>query len=171
MQLIPSFQIDHLRLKQGLYISRKDFFGRECVTTFDIRMKKPYDEEVMTTGSAHAIEHIGATFLRSDDLWKDKIIYFGPMGCRTGFYLIVAGDIDVETIYPLIERTFDYISDYKGEIPGATPRECGFCVDMDLAMANRDAALYYNILINATKFNFEYPKPRKKRASANSEKK
>lgn len=164
MQQIPSFQIDHMRLKSGLYVSRRDYLGYECLTTFDIRMKKPYAEEVMDTGSIHAIEHICATYLRNDELWKDKIIYFGPMGCRTGFYLIVSGDVDTDIIYPLIERTFDYCAEFEGEIPGATPKECGYCVDMDLAAAKRDAAMYYNVLISATKTNFSYPQPRKKTA-------
>lgn len=163
METIPSFKIDHLRLKAGLYVSRKDLLGDEMITTFDIRMKRPYREDVMSTGSVHALEHICATFMRNDELWGHRIIYFGPMGCRTGFYLIVAGDVDTETILPLIERTFDYVSDFEGEIPGATPSECGYCVDMDLEEAKRDAALYYNIIIDAKKENFNYPKPRKKK--------
>ncbi len=164
MDNIPSFTIDHLRLKSGLYVSRKDYIGYETLTTFDIRMKKPYAEEVMDTGSIHALEHIIATYLRNDELWKSKIIYFGPMGCRTGFYLIINGDITTETILPLVERAFDYASDFEGEIPGATPIECGFCVDMDLTQAKIDAALYYNVLISAKKDNFNYPAPKKTKA-------
>lgn len=163
MKTIASFQVDHLRLKSGLYVSRKDVVGDEVITTFDIRMKRPYQEDVMSTGSIHALEHICATYIRNDELWKDKIIYFGPMGCRTGFYLIVAGDVTTDAIRPLIERTFDYASDFEGEIPGATPKECGFCVDMDLAEAKRDATLYYNVIIDGKKENFNYPKPRKKK--------
>ena len=147
METIPSFAIDHLRLKSGLYVSRKDDVGESKVTTFDIRMKRPYHEDVMDTASIHAIEHIGATYLRNDALWGNKIIYFGPMGCRTGFYLIVKGDMGTDEIYPLIERMFDYISDFEGDIPGATPNECGYCVDMDLSQAKIDATLYYNMLI------------------------
>ncbi len=164
MDTIPSFQIDHLRLKGGLYVSCKYVIGNETLTTFDIRMKRPYKEDVMTTGSIHAIEHIGATYIRNDELWKDKIVYFGPMGCRTGFYLIVVGDYGTQDIYPLIERTFDFISDFEGDIPGATPKECGYCVDMDLDEARNDATLYYNLLISAKKDNFNYPKPRKPRS-------
>ena len=163
METIASFQVDHLRLKSGLYVSRKDVVGDEVITTFDIRMKRPYQEDVMSTGSIHALEHICATYISNDELWKDKIIYFGPMGCRTGFYLIVAGDVTTDAIRPLIERTFDYASDFEGEIPGATPKECGFCVDMDLAEAKRDATLYYNVIIDGKKENFNYPKPRKKK--------
>lgn len=163
MDTIQSFQVDHTRLKSGLYISRKDRLGYETVTTFDIRMKRPYHDEVMETGSVHALEHICATFLRNDELWKDRIIYFGPMGCRTGFYLLVNGDVDTETIYPLIERTFDFAAEFEGDIPGATLKECGYCIDMDLAKAKEDAALYYNVLISAKKENFVYPQPRKPR--------
>ncbi len=169
METIPSFTIDHLRLKAGLYVSCKYVIGAETVTTFDIRVKRPYHEDVMTTGSVHALEHICATYLRNDPLWKDRIIYFGPMGCRTGFYLIVVGDVDTDTIRPLVERTFDYASEFTGDIPGATPKECGYCVDMDLEEAKNDAAMYYNVLIEGKKENFTYPKPRKKRQSKSDE--
>ena len=163
MEAIPSFSIDHLRLKAGLYVARRDLLGEEMITTFDIRMKRPYHEDVMTTGSVHALEHVCATYLRSDELWGRRILYFGPMASRTGFTLIIAGDVDTETIRPLIERTFDYASEFTGDIPGATPKECGYCVDMDPEEARRDAALYYNLLIDAKKENFNYPKPRKKK--------
>ncbi|MDD4316574.1 MAG: S-ribosylhomocysteine lyase [Clostridia bacterium] len=163
MLKIPSFEIDHLRLKPGLYVSRKDEVSYETVTTFDIRMKRPYREDVMDTGAMHALEHICAAYMRNDELWGSKILYFGPMGCRTGFYLLVVGDIGTEEILPLIERTFDFASDYEGEIPGATPIECGYCVDMDLEGAKAHAALYYNLLIDAKKENFNYPKKRQKK--------
>ena len=163
MSTIPSFQVDHTRLKAGLFVAKKDRLGYETVTTFDLRLKRPYHDDVMETGSIHALEHICGDFLRKDELWKDKIIFFGPMGCRTGFNLIVAGDIDTDTIYPLVERTFDYAADFEGEIPGATPKECGFYMDMDLDKAKEDAALYYNLLISAKKENFNYPQPRKPR--------
>lgn len=161
METIPSFKIDHLRLKAGLYVSCKYLIGAETVTSFDLRLKRPYQEEVMTTGSVHALTHICATFLHNDPLWKDRIVYFGPMACRTGFYLIVVGDVDTDTILPLIERTFDHASEFEGDVPGATPKECGYCVDMDLDEAKNDAAMYYNLLIDAKKENFNYPKPRK----------
>ena len=153
METIPSFKIDHLRLKAGLYVARRDLLGDEMITTFDIRMKRPYHEDVMSTGSIHALEHICATYMRNDELWGRRIIYFGPMGCRTGFYLI-----DV-----LLTLKESEVSEFEGEIPGATPKECGYCVDMDLEEAKRDAALYYNLLIDAKKENFNYPKPRKKK--------
>ena len=112
---IASFDVDHLRLKSGLYVSRKDLVGSEVVTTFDLRMKRPYREDVMDTGSIHALEHICAAYMRNDPLWGDKIIYFGPMGCRTGFYLVVAGDLESEDILPLVERTFDFAGDFEGK--------------------------------------------------------
>lgn len=161
METIPSFKIDHLRLKAGLYVSCKYDIGAETLTIFDIRMKRPYHEDVMTTGSIHALEHICGTFLRNDPLWKDRIVSFNPIGSRTGFFLTVVGDVDTDTILPLIERTFDYASEFEGDIPGATPKECGYCVDMDPDEARNDATMYYNVLIEGKKENFNYPKPRK----------
>ncbi len=157
MDTISSFQIDHLKLKSGLFVSAKYDLCGPFLTTFDIRLKKPYAEEVMDTGSVHALEHILATYMRNDSLWGDRIIYFGPMGCRTGFYLILVGDLTSEDILPFIIRAFDYASEFEGEIPGATPKECGFCFDMDLEKAKVDAALYYNVLIDAKKDNLRYP--------------
>ena len=164
METIPSFTIDHTKLKCGLFVSRKDYIGTSCVTTFDIRMKRQYHDEVMETGSVHALEHLIATYLRNDPLWGNKVLYFGPMGCRTGFYLLMAADLEAEDILPLIERTFDFAAEYEGEIPGATPKECGYCVDMDLAAAKNDAAMYYNVIINPKKENLHYPVKRKPRA-------
>ncbi len=163
---VASFQIDHTKLKCGLFVSRKDMFGSNVITTFDLRMKRPYQEEVMTTGSIHALEHLIATYLRNDPLWGDHVIYFGPMGCRTGFYLLMAGDLSSQDILPLIERTFDFVSDYEGEIPAATPKECGCCYDMDLESAKTDATLYYNIIINPKKENLVYPVKRERKKSA-----
>lgn len=157
MQTIASFTVDHLKLKSGLFVSRKDIIGSIVLTTFDLRLKRPYHDPVMDTASVHTLEHICATYLRNDPLWGDRVIYFGPMGCRTGFYLIMTGDLSSEEILPLIERTFDYASEYTGEIPGATPKECGYCVDMDLELAKVDAAMYYNVLIAAKKENLLYP--------------
>lgn len=162
METIDSFKVDHLRLKPGLYISRKDYVDDLVyITTFDIRMKKPYADEVMSTGSIHAIQHLGETFVRNDELWGDRVIYFGPNGSRTGFYLIVSGNVTTDLVLPLVQRTFDYIAEFEGEIPGSTPKECGNCADMDLEDAKRDAALYFNVLVDAKKDNFNYPKPRK----------
>jgi len=159
MDKIPSsFNIDHLKLKHGVFVSAKyDVGGGALLTVFDLRMKRPYQEPVMETGSIHALEHILAHFLRNDDLWGNRIIYIGPMGCRTGFYLILSGDVTSEEVLPLLERAFDYASEYSGEIPAANPKQCGYCVDMDLTLANADAAMYYNVLIEPKKENLYYP--------------
>ena len=169
METIPSFTVDHTKLKCGLFVSRKDIIGSVTLTTFDLRLKRPYHDPVMDTGSVHALEHICATYLRNDALWGDRVIYFGPMGCRTGFYLIMTGDLSSEDVLPLVERTFDYASEYTGEIPGATPKECGYCVDMDLELAKADAALFYNVLISPKKENLFYPVKRVKKIKSESE--
>ncbi len=135
MEKIASFTIDHNRLLPGIYVSRKDHIGAETVTTFDLRMTAPNREPVMNTAEMHTIEHLAATFLRNDEEWKDRVVYFGPMGCRTGFYLLLAGDLTSEEIVPLIRRTFLFMRDYEGEIPGAAPRDCGNYLDQNLGMA------------------------------------
>ena len=142
METIPSFKIDHLRLKAGLYVSRKDLLGDEMITTFDIRMKRPYREDVMSTGSVHALEHICATFMRNDELWGHRIIYFGPMGCRTGFYLVLFGAYEPTDVADLVLRLFEFARDFEGEIPGAKPEECGNYHDSDLAQAKWWARRY-----------------------------
>mgnify|MGYP001033808480 CR=1 FL=1 len=157
MNKIPSFEINHLKLKKGVYVSRKDVVGGEVITTFDLRMKRPYKDAPMTTGSMHVLEHIIATYLRNDKMWSHRIIYFGPMGCRTGFYLLIRGDYTSTDIIPLLERAYDYASDFNGDIPGCTTIECGNCYDMDLPEAINDAADYYNLLIAPKKYNLEYP--------------
>ncbi|MCL2630961.1 MAG: S-ribosylhomocysteine lyase [Firmicutes bacterium] len=158
MNEIPSFTIDHLKIKRGVFVSAKyNLGGGALLTVFDLRLKQPYAEPVMETGAIHALEHILAVNLRSDSLWGSRIIYFGPMGCRTGFYLIMTGDLSSEDILPLLERAFDHASDYEGEIPGANPKQCGFCVDMDLDLAKADATMYYNVIIDPKKENLNYP--------------
>ncbi|MGI6118141.1 MAG: S-ribosylhomocysteine lyase [Bilifractor sp.] len=142
MEKIASFTIDHIRLKPGVYVSRKDRIKDETITTFDIRITSPNDEPVMNTAEVHAIEHLGATYLRNDPEWKDRVIYFGPMGCRTGFYLLLSGDLSSREIVPLLTRTFEFIRDYEGEIPGATPEDCGNYLDMNLNMAHYYARKY-----------------------------
>ena len=134
MNLIESFTVDHLTLMPGIYVSRKDRVGAEVVTTFDLRFTAPNREPVMDNPGLHTIEHLGATWLRNSD-WKDRIIYFGPMGCRTGFYLIVAGDLTPEDIHPLVTEMLDFIMDFEGEIPGATAAQCGNYLDQNLSMA------------------------------------
>lgn len=142
MEKIASFTIDHIRLLPGVYVSRKDTVGQEIVTTFDLRMTSPNDEPVMNTAEVHTIEHLGATFLRNHQDYGNKIIYFGPMGCRTGFYLLLAGDYCSKDILPLVTQMFEFIRDYRGEVPGASPRDCGNYLDMNLNMANYLATRY-----------------------------
>lgn len=136
MEKITSFTINHLELLPGVYVSRKDLSGPSTITTFDIRMTRPNYEPVMNTAEMHTIEHLAATFLRNHESWKDKVIYFGPMGCRTGFYLLLSGDLESKEILPLITELFEFIRDYKGDVPGATARDCGNYLDMNLPMAN-----------------------------------
>lgn len=142
MEKIASFTVNHLKLLPGIYVSRKDHVGQEVLTTFDLRMTAPNREPVMNTAECHTIEHLGATFLRNDPEYKDRVIYFGPMGCRTGFYLILAGDYESKDIVPLIRRTFTFIRDYQGDIPGAAARDCGNYLDQNLAMASWLAKRY-----------------------------
>jgi S-ribosylhomocysteine lyase len=163
MRTLPGTQVNHTKMKSGVFVSEKYNLGDAIITVFDLRMKMPYRQDVMETGSVHALEHIVATFLRNDELWGNRILYFGPMGCRTGFYLILAGDYTPEAVLPLVERAFDHAAEFKGEIPFATPKECGYCVDMDLEMAKADAAMYYNVLIDAKKENLYYPVKRVKK--------
>ena len=142
MEKIASFTVDHLNLIPGVYVSRKDHIGSVVVTTFDIRMTRPNYEPVMNTAEVHTIEHLGATFLRNDKEYGSKVVYFGPMGCRTGFYLLLAGDYDSIDIVSLLTRMYEFIADYQGEVPGASPRDCGNYLDMNLPMANYLAKKY-----------------------------
>lgn len=142
MKQIASFTVDHMRLYPGIYVSRKDKLGNETITTFDLRVTRPNFEPVMQTGEIHTIEHLGATFLRNHKVYADKVIYFGPMGCRTGFYLLLGGDYTSKDIVPLITETFEFIRDYEGEIPGATAINCGNYSDMNLDMAKHYAKRY-----------------------------
>ncbi len=142
MEKIASFTVDHLNLIPGVYVSRKDHIGSEIVTTFDIRMTRPNYEPVMNTAEVHTIEHLGATFLRNDKEYGSKVVYFGPMGCRTGFYLLLAGDYESIDIVSLLTRMYEFIADYQGEVPGASPRDCGNYLDMNLPMANYLAKKY-----------------------------
>ncbi len=141
MEKIASFTIDHIKLKPGIYVSRKDYAGAEVITTFDLRITSPNDEPVMNTAEIHTIEHLGATYLRNSSM-KDKVIYFGPMGCRTGFYLLLAGDYASVDIVSQVTEMFEFIRDFKGEVPGASARDCGNYLDMNLGMANYVADRY-----------------------------
>ena len=142
MEKIASFTIDHIKLQPGIYVSRKDQIGQEVVTTFDLRMTSPNEEPVMNTAEVHTIEHLGATYLRNKEEIRDKVIYFGPMGCRTGFYLLLAGDYASKDIVALVTEMFEFIRDYRGEVPGASPKDCGNYLDMNLGMANYLANRY-----------------------------
>lgn len=135
MKQIASFTIDHLRLLPGVYVSRKDSVGTEIITTFDIRMTRPNFEPVMNNGEMHTIEHLAATFLRNHGVYSEKTIYFGPMGCRTGFYLLLTGDLESKEIIPLLKEMYEFIRDFEGEVPGAAPFNCGNYLDMNLNMA------------------------------------
>ena len=158
MQKIPSFTINHLCLQRGIFVSRKDFVGTEVITTFDVRMKAPNREPVLHPNAIHTIEHLAATFLRNHPTWKDKIIYWGPMGCLTGNYLIVKGDLTSENIAPLVRETFQFITNYEGEIPGATARDCGNYLLQDLPMAKWEAQKYLNEVLNCLESeNLNYP--------------
>lgn len=158
MEKIASFTVNHLDLMPGVYVSRQDKVGAETITTFDLRMTAPNREPVMNTAEMHTIEHLGATFLRNDDEYKDRIIYFGPMGCRTGFYLLVAGDLTSKEIAPLVTRMFEFIKDYDGEIPGAAAKDCGNYLDQNLPMANFLAKRYLdNALYNIKEDRLVYP--------------
>ena len=136
MEKIASFTIDHLKLLPGVYVSRKDDVGGHTVTTFDIRMTRPNFEPVMNTAEMHTIEHLAATFLRNHPDYADKTVYFGPMGCRTGFYLLLSGDYTSADIVPLMTEMFIFIRDFKADVPGACARDCGNYLDMNLPMAN-----------------------------------
>ena len=151
MEKIASFTVNHLKLEKGLYVSRKDSMGRAVVTTFDIRMTAPNKEPVMDMPALHTIEHLAATYLRNCKR-KDEVVYFGPMGCRTGCYLLMFGDLTSQDIYPLIVDTCDFILSFEGEIPGAKPEECGNFSEQNLAMAKYYIARYKEELVKYRRF-------------------
>ena len=158
MEKIASFTIDHIKLEPGVYVSRKDHVGDSVITTFDLRMTSPNDEPVMNTAEMHTIEHLAATFLRNHAQYKDETIYFGPMGCRTGFYLLLAGDYESKDIVPLMVEMYEFIRDFKGEVPGASAKDCGNYLDMNLGMANYLANKYLNnVLYNIDEKHLIYP--------------
>lgn len=158
MEKIASFTIDHIKLKPGVYVSRKDHVGAETITTFDLRMTSPNDEPVMNTAEVHTIEHLGATFLRNHPVFGSKTVYFGPMGCRTGFYLLLAGDYESKDIVDLVKEMFVFIRDFKDEVPGASPKDCGNYLDMNLGMANYLAKKYLDeVLTDISEDRLVYP--------------
>lgn len=158
MDKIPSFTINHELLLPGIYVSRKDNVGNEVVTTFDIRMKRPNREPALHNGAIHTIEHLAATYLRNDAEWRDRIIYWGPMGCLTGNYLLIRGDYESRDILDLMIRTFQFVAGYEGEVPGTAPRDCGNCLLHDLPMAKYESEKYVEVLKHATEENLVYPK-------------
>lgn len=158
MEKITSFTVDHIRLVPGLYVSRKDRAGDAVITTFDIRMTSPNDEPVMNTAEVHTIEHLGATFLRNHQEYKDRVLYFGPMGCRTGFYLLLTGDYSSSDIVPLMKEMFAFIATYEGDVPGAQARDCGNYLDMNLPMARYMAKRYLqDVLEDIQDSQLNYP--------------
>ena len=157
MEKITSFTIDHIKLQPGVYVSRKDRVGAETVTTFDLRMTSPNEEPVMNTAEMHTMEHLAATYLRNEPTWKEKVLYFGPMGCRTGFYLLLMGDYDSREVLPLVWDCFAFIRDFRGEVPGASAKDCGNYLDMNLPMANYWGAKYTTLLENITDDRLVYP--------------
>ena len=158
MDKITSFTIDHLKLLPGLYVSRKDIAGDCVITTFDNRMTRPNYEPVLNTAEVHTIEHLGATFLRNHPDYRDKVLYFGPMGCRTGFYMVLAGDYTSKDILPLVKEMYLFMKDFEGDVPGACAKDCGNYLDMNLNMAKYVCNRYYNeVLCNITDERLVYP--------------
>ena len=157
MEKITSFTIDHIRLQPGLYVSRQDKIGGETLTTFDLRVTSPNDEPVMNTAEVHTIEHLAATYLRNEPKWKERVIYFGPMGCRTGFYLLLAGELTSRQVLPLVKECFRFIAEYSDDVPGASPKDCGNYLDMNLPMANYWGKRYLTLLENMDDSRLVYP--------------
>lgn len=158
MEKIPSFTINHCLLKRGIYVSRKDHVGGEVVTTFDIRMKEPNREPAMQPSALHTIEHLAATYLRNNPQWKDRIVYWGPMGCLTGNYLLVKGDLEAADVVEIMQQTFAFIAEYNDIVPGTQPEDCGNCLLHDLPMARWEARKYLNeVLLCLNDDNLHYP--------------
>ncbi len=155
---IPSFTINHLTLLRGIYVSRKDTVGNDVITTFDIRMKEPNREPALSPSALHCIEHLAATFLRNHPEWKERVIYWGPMGCLTGNYLLLRGDLTSSDILPLMRETFSFIATFEGDVPGQTPKDCGNYLLMNLPEAKWEAKKYLTeVLVCATEANLHYP--------------
>ena len=157
MELIQSFSVDHTRIVPGIFTSRVDTLGEAVVTTYDIRLKKPNREPAIDVAAMHSLEHIIATYLRNDPQWKDRVLYFGPMGCRTGFYLLLAGDYVSRDVVALVHDCFCFVRDFRGEVPGASARDCGNYLDMNLPMANYWGAKYAALLETIDETRMHYP--------------
>ena len=157
MKKIPSFTIDHNQLLPGIYVSRKDNVGNDVVTTFDIRMKAPNREPALHPGALHTIEHLAAIYLRNNEEWQERIVYWGPMGCLTGNYLLMKGDMKSEDIVKLMIDTFEFVANYDGVVPGTEPQDCGNYLLHDLPMARYEAKQYLKVLKNIKPENLNYP--------------
>ena len=157
MEKITSFTIDHIKLQPGVYVSRVDPVGEQWVTTFDLRLTSPNDEPVLNTAEIHTIEHLAATYLRNEPQWKDSVLYFGPMGCRTGFYLLLKGKLTSKDVLPLVTDCFRFIGDFSDEVPGASAKDCGNYLDMNLPMANYWGKKYLSLLENIDETRLVYP--------------
>jgi S-ribosylhomocysteine lyase len=157
MEKITSFTIDHIKLQPGVYVSRKDAVGDATVTTFDLRLTSPNEEPVMNTAEMHTIEHLAATYLRNEPNWKERVLYFGPMGCRTGFYLLLKGDLTSREVLPLVKDCFRFIENFDGEVPGASAKDCGNYLDMNLPMAKFWGKKYATLLETITDDRLVYP--------------
>jgi S-ribosylhomocysteine lyase len=158
MKKIPSFTVNHLDLQRGVYLSRIDELGGKILTTYDIRMKAPNKEPVLQNAELHTLEHLGATFLRNEPDIQDDVIYFGPMGCRTGFYLILKGNRSAHEIIPLLIRLYSFMADFSDEIPGASARDCGNYLDMNLPMAKWEARKFLDeVLSHISESQLIYP--------------
>lgn len=157
MKKIASFTVNHIDLFPGVYVSRKDVLGDEVITTFDLRMKAPNREPVINNGELHAMEHLGATFLRNHAEYDEKTVYFGPMGCRTGFYVLFKGELSSKDVLPIIKELFEFMANFEGEIPGASARDCGNYLDMNLPMAKYEAKKYLELLENISEDRLTYP--------------
>ncbi len=159
LKKIASFTVDHTKLLPGIYVSRKDYIGQEVITTFDIRMTRPNVEPALNTSDIHCIEHLAATFLRNHPVWAEKTIYFGPMGCRTGFYVIFAGDLESKDIVGIMTEMFEFVRDFEGEVPGQSAHDCGNYLDINLNIAKYDAKKYLDeVLYNISEERLVYPK-------------
>lgn len=158
MKKIPSFEVDHERLLRGIYVSRKDKIGAETVTTFDVRLKRPNMDPVIKSNAMHTLEHLGATFLRNHPDYQDQLIYFGPMGCFTGVYVVLKGDLESADVITMMQDMFRFIAEYEGDIPGAAPKDCGNYTDHELTGAKVEARRFYEeVLIQLKDENLHYP--------------
>ena len=159
MEKIASFTIDHIKLQPGVYVSRKDHIGDEVITTFDLRMTSPNEEPVMNTAEMHTIEHLMATFFRAHPVWADQTIYVGPMGCRTGMYVIFKGDLESADVAEIMKDCYQYMADFDEEIPAAKPEMCGNYLDHNLGITRIECQKFVDEVLSCIKEeNMVYPR-------------